>query len=150
MFFYFSTNKIINSWLGIDLNSFEFLDTDKVVVSLDGHGVDHLVIAVHLPHGPGALLTLLFGSLDGDNLSLVESHQGSDLPAVRSGLLELLAKLERRDCSFLLSVSQSVVSITLNFNSIDLRVVEVLMVQIPSDSDTSRVGVETVAAFLRR
>ena len=132
-----------------DLNSFEFLDTDKVVVSLDGHGVDHLVVAVHLPDRPGALLSLLLGSLDGDDLSLLESHQGSHLPAVRSCLLELFTKLERRGCSSRL-VSVLALSLTLNFSSIDLRVVEVLMVQTPSASDTSRVGVEIVAAFLSR
>ena len=32
----------------------------------------------------------------------------------------------------------------------DLRVVDVLMLQIPPDSVTSSVGVETVAAFLSR
>ena len=80
-----------------NLISFEFLDTDKVVVALDGHGVDHLVVAVHLHHRPGALLSLLLGSLDGDYLSLVESDQGIHLPAVRGGLLELLVQLEGRE-----------------------------------------------------
>merc|ERR1719318_1915016 len=37
---------------------------------------------------------------------------------------------------------------SLNFNSMDFKVVEVLMVQAPPSSDISTVGVDTVAAFL--
>ena len=38
----------------------------------------------------------------------------------------------------------------MNLSSIDLRVVDVLKVQTPPVSVTSKLGVETVAAFLRR
>ena len=54
---------------------------------------------------------------------------------------------KRTQLSIFIDVDRQV---TLNFNSIDLRVVEVLMDQTPPDSEISKLGLETVAAFLRR
>ena len=52
--------------------------------------------------------------------------------------------------SQLLTMKYANLQVTLNFNSMDFRVVEVLMDQTPPDSEISKLGLETVAAFLRR
>ena len=77
------------------LVSLEFLDTLEVIIPIDSHGVDQLIVN-QLPHRLSALLTFLLGLLDRHNLSILECHLGSNLATIRGGLFELFVELQKK------------------------------------------------------
>ena len=133
-------------WLVVTLDSLELLNTDKVVIALNSHGVDQFISTIHLSHWPGALLTTLLGILYSHYLPSFILHHCSHISPIRSCLLKLFTNLNRRnDCKIIFKNK-----FTLNLSSIDFRVVDDFMDQTPLFSVISTMGVETVAAFLRR
>ena len=74
----------------------ELLNADEAVVALYGHGVDHLIGAVHLPCGPGAFLSGLLGLLNSDKLATLKFNHCLHLASIRCCLFKFLTKLKQK------------------------------------------------------